>query len=472
MTRLFLRERLALVRATVVFGVAAVLLQGCDSVKNTLLEAQHPDVIDPQNLASSAGADALRLGTLQRLSGTTAGGESVWLLGGLLTDEWRSGDTFNERDQTDQRDIQTSNANIDSAYVFLHRTRNSAMLSIQYLTKYRPAPISNIGQMYVVKGYAELESAENFCNGQPFSNSTGDALTFGTPVSVVQAFTMASADADSALANVSLNDKGSNGANGATVANGAKILKARAQLGLGNYAAAAAAVAGVPTSYTWLTTFSLTAGDNQIWALNNSAKRWSVGDSADATGQLKNAIPFVSANDPRVPTAQLNGSGNPALVSFDTKTPFFSQQIWGRDDPVAVLSGVDARLIEAEGKVNLNDFAGAAAILNALRAAPPSLGSIDGTDFTPAPMPPLATPTTKDAAVDQLFREKALWTFGRGQRLGDLRRLIRQYNRAPDTVFPVGAFFKGGSYGTDVNLPVTDPELNNPNFHGCTDRNA
>src|SRR5205823_3942688 len=125
-----------------------------------------------------------------------------------------------------------------------------------------------------------------------------------------------SADADSALANVSLSDNGSNGANGTTVTYGAKILKARAQLSLGNYAAAAGAVAGIPTAYAWLTTFSLTAGDNQIWALNNSAKRWSVGDSADATGVLKNAIPFVSANDPRVPTAQIDGSGNPATVSF------------------------------------------------------------------------------------------------------------------------------------------------------------
>jgi hypothetical protein len=453
-------------------AIAALMLLGCDSVKNTLLETQHPDQIDPTSLASAAGAEALRVGTLQRLSNTTAGDESVWLLGGLLTDEWRSGDTFNERDQTDQRNIQTSNANIDTAYVSLHRARNSAMLAIQYLKKYKPTPLSNIGQMYVVKGYAELESAEDFCNGQPFSNSTGDVIAFGSPVSVAEAFAMASADADSALANVSLSDNGANGANGRIVTYGAKVLKARAQLGLGNYSAAATAVAGVPTDFTWLATFSLTAGDNQIWALNNSAKRWSVGDSADASGQIANAIPFVSSNDPRVPSAQVDGAGNPAVVSFDTKTPFFAQQIWGRDDPVAIFSGVDARLIEAEGLVNANDFAGATAILNALRAAPPTLGSSDGVDFTPAPMPPLATPTTKDAAVDQLFREKAFWTFGRGERLGDLRRLVRQYQRAPDAVFPTGTFFKGGSYGSDVNLPVTDPELNNPNFHGCTDRKA
>jgi hypothetical protein len=36
----------------------------------------------------------------------------------------------------------------------------------------------------------------------------------------------------------------------------------------------------------------------------------------------------------------------------------------------------------------------------------------------------------------------------------------------------VGNFHKGGVYGTDVNLPVTDTEATNPLFHGCFDRKA
>jgi len=50
--------------------------------------------------------------------------------------------------------------------------------------------------------------------------------------------------------------------------------------------------------------------------------------------------------------------------------------------------------------------------------------------------------------------------------------LIRSYGKTQDQVFPVGTFHKNGNYGTDVNLPVTDGELTNPNFHGCIDRNA
>ena len=78
------------------------------------------------------------------------------------------------------------------------------------------------------------------------------------------------------------------------------------------------------------------------------------------------------------------------------------------------------------------------------------------------------------AAIDLYFRETAFWQFSRGTRLGNLRRLIRQYGRTQDRVFPTGTFFKNGNppYGTDVNFPVTSDENPNPKFHGCIDRNA
>ena len=60
--------------------------------------------------------------------------------------------------------------------------------------------------------------------------------------------------------------------------------------------------------------------------------------------------------------------------------------------------------------------------------------------------------------------------------MGDLRRLIRQYGRTQDKVFPTGNFTRNGTpsgtYGTQVAFPVPDAELNNPNFHGCIDTKA
>jgi hypothetical protein len=179
----------------------------------------------------------------------------------------------------------------------------------------------------------------------------------------------------------------------------------------------------------------------------------------------QNAIPFASIGDPRVPV--LKGS-DAKLSSEDGLTPFFLQQIWkNRDDPVPMVSGIDARLIEAEARLNASDVPGMMTILNALRAAPPKIGT-----FQPAAMTALGTPATPDDATSLFFREKAFWTFGRGQRLGDLRRLVRQYGRTQEQVFPTGQHYKGGNYGTDVNLPVPDGERVNPQFKGCLDRNA
>jgi hypothetical protein len=89
-----------------------------------------------------------------------------------------------------------------------------------------------------------------------------------------------------------------------------------------------------------------------------------------------------------------------------------------------------------------------------------------------AGLTPLADPGTPDARLDLIMRERAFWMFGTGHRLGDLRRLVRVYQRPAETVFPTGAYPKGGSYGPAVNLPVSVAELNNPKFTQCTDRDA
>jgi hypothetical protein len=270
-----------------------------------------------------------------------------------------------------------------------------------------------------------------------------------------------------------------------TVQRAARIGKARALMGLGgatNFAAARALITPtlVPTSYRFDMTFVQVSGDNQIWSLNNSQRRYTVADTNDtqvAGGKVKNNLPFVSANDPRVPTFVAPTTGVPAL-SFDGKTPFVAQGLWrsagspaGREDPAAVVAGVDARLMEAEIALSQNDIAGWLGILNALRTTdrPPTLG---GNYTLPAALPLLVDPVTPAARVDLQFREKAFWTFGRGIRLGDLRRLIRQYGRTQDQVFPTGPFFKLDAYGTDVNFPVPQAEQNNPLSKGCTDRNA
>ena len=86
----------------------------------------------------------------------------------------------------------------------------------------------------------------------------------------------------------------------------------------------------------------------------------------------------------------------------------------------------------------------------------------------------LTDPGSADARVNLLFRERGFWMFSTGHRVGDLRRLVRQYNRAANTVFPTGAWHKGGNYGSDVTVPLPQAEQNNPTVgtgnDACLDR--
>jgi hypothetical protein len=200
-----------------------------------------------------------------------------------------------------------------------------------------------------------------------------------------------------------------------------------------------------------------------------------VGDSLEGNARnlfVKNAIPFFSAKDPRLPVAYtVSANGKDTTKSQDGFTFSRTTTLYGRTTNVALANGIDARLIEAEAALAAGNPAGMMTILNGLRATPQPIGTLTAANLSG--LAPLVDPGTADKRLDLLFREKAFWTFSRGQRLGDMRRLIRQYSRTQDQVFPVGAHYRGGVYGTDVNLPIVNDEANgNPNFKGCTDRKA
>jgi hypothetical protein len=445
------------------------LLSGCD-LKQSLLSPQQPGVIGPTSVTTPTGAEALRIGALGSFKGWVAGGgvnfANLPMMGDLLTDVWASGDTQSQHNETDQRTVQSGNGVVASGYSAAQQARGFALTAIQALRQYvTPVPAAEIGELYFAMGFAELQMSEVLCNGIPFGAMVNGVPTYTAPLTNADGFKLAAARFDTALALVSGTDAAS-----IAIHRVNEIAKARAQIDLGNYAAAAALVADVPTNYQYLLTFSLTTTSPELYFLNGTQpSRFVVGDSFAIVNNvptlIKNALPFASANDPRVP---VTGSTANTKKAFDGSTPWVGQLLYGQTDPFPVLTGIDARLIEAEAKLNTGDFAGMFATLNALRTTSQTIGS-----KTIAAMPALTNaPTTKDAALTIFFREKAFWQFGRGFRLGDLRRLIRQYGKTQDQVFPAGTWFKGGTYGTDVNIPTPDTELTNPNFHGCIDRNA
>lgn len=453
-----------------VVGAASVGLLlpivGCGEVDRSLAVVD-PDIINPEDTQSPAAAGALRLGAIVRHNQATSGGESFWLLGGLMADEYRSGDTFVQRDQTDQRTVESNNGNVNTAFRAAQRARVAAVLAARALQA-NEVDAWQVAEMYVLVAYHENQLTEHMCSGIPWStiDSTGTEV-YAAPSTSVEGYERALAHADSALM---LNTAG--GDDSVRVANAAAVIKGRILLNLNRYPEAAAAVANVPTDFVIVNEHSETAQSNQMYALNASAGRWTV-----SGGEGTNGLNFAN-NDPRVPVCKGRASatahaptasftdvaacaarGDYAVRTFDAATPapFIIQQIWPESGTSAAwVSGIEARLIEAEAQIAAGNAAGALLTLNTLRANVPGLA-------------PLVV-----ADVDALFRERAFWLFSTGHRLGDLRRLVRQYNRPSETVFPTGAWYLGAPYGTDVNFPIPQSEENNPEEGAglCIDRSA
>ncbi len=473
MTRSTLRvhRRSPLLRAAGTAFLAAGLLQGCGDATDTLLEAIDPDLIVPASVRSPEGAQGLYIGSFTRLrtatTGTGADDPGAFLYGGLLADEWSTSSTYIQNDETDQRKIQENNTLVTTNFRALNRVRTASNQAIAALREFRATETEKIAEMYFHRGFAEMQLAQDFCNGIPVSDAASEEFLLGNPETGAQIFTRAVASFDSAITLSS-----GTATQNVLVNRAARIGKARALLGLGSTRAAeaAAAVAGIPTSYAYEVTHSLTGGTNNLWGQGTSSRRFTLGDSLEGNARnitVRNVIPFFSARDPRLPASYTVSAKGDTTKSQDGFTFSRTTTVYGQLTAIPLVNGIDARMVEAEARLVANDFAGMVGILNALRAAPPKLG-----DVQPTALPALPAPTSRDAAVNLFFREKAFWTFSRGQRLGDLRRLIRSYGRTPANTFPTGTHYRGGEYGTDVNFPVPTNETVNPNFTGCIDRNA
>jgi hypothetical protein len=443
-------------------GVTALGLAilGACGVQDSLLEQQQPQIIQPGDVKTPAAALALYNGALGRFRTSLNGGnnnqETIWNFEGLMTDEIRSADSFSQRNDADQRVTQSNDGVMGFTYSAAQQSRGFARDAINALKLYSPTETTKIAEMYLELGFFEMSLGQGFCNGIPLGETVAGVPNYTAPLTNAQVFTTAIARFDSALTLLT-------GTDAATIAirNATLIAKGRAQVDLGQFAAAATTVAPVPLSYTYLITYSQTTTSNEWWQMFASSKRYSVGDSVDPSGIIKNAIPFFSSKDPRVLTKAAAG------VGLDTTTPFTDMTNWGREDALSLVNGLDGQLIQAEAKLQANDIVGMNTILNTLRATPPKYGNL-----TIAAMAALPVPATQTAAIDQYFREKAFWQYGRGERFEDLRRLMRQYGRTQDNVWPTGAYFKNGSYGTNVTFPVPDAEKQNPNFTGCLDTKA
>jgi starch-binding outer membrane protein, SusD/RagB family len=404
-----------------------------------LTDVNAPDLVTPDKLANAAGAEALRIGAINGFALMFAGDENGQITtSGAIADEFfNSSSAVIALAYADIRQLPEPSTSYP--YRNLQRARLDIERAIVAKEEFAANPPSEIAELFSLSAYTRDFLGENMCSGIPLGHIVEGDLVFGEPLSTQELFEDAVANFDSSIAY---------GRDSARLLNLARVGKGRALLNLGRFAEAAAAVAAVPTSYTYQTFHAPIVQPNGVFAIMNNAKWLTVADREGING-----LDFRSASDPRVPTAFV-GKGPDQSTDVYTFTRYGSLSA-----PIVLASGIEARLIEAEALLKSGDANGALSILNALRATTPGLA-------------PLTQPSTLDQQIDQLFRERAFWMFATGHRHGDLRRLVREYSRPPESVFPTGPYKNGLTYGTDVTFPPDNTQLGNPNYKGCLSRDA
>jgi hypothetical protein len=432
--------------------VAALLLAACNS--DTLLRSNNPDVIDPGQLGTAQGASALYSGAIGDFAvaadGSGATGVGLVEAGAWFSDEARFGGTPPEVKQMDLRAVRKEANAWQNMYLNLHRAREAAERAAAALAKF-DATDPRIGEMYALSGLVHILLGEHYCSGVPFGTTVPE-LQYGDPLTRDQIFQRALSRLDMAKAVVANNTS----AAGVAVARLEAVLRGRALVNLARFAEASTAVASVPTSFVYQVAHgtATTRQNNFMFTDIFTADRLSVSDREGTNG-----LNFASAGDPRIPVEIPTTNGG--LSRFDNVTPMVRFLKYNSlSAPVVHASGIEARLIEAEAALNAGNPVLWLSKLNEARSAMSSL-------------PVLVDPVTPAARVDLMFRERAFWMFMTGHRTGDLRRLIRQYARSAETVFPTGPYHKDNLVrGTDVNIIIPISEENNPKFKGCLDRNA
>lgn len=424
---------------------AALLASACDT--DSLLEVVDPDIVTPADVVGAPGAELYWAGAVGLFAAAfSSGGGGQVVYSGMISDEFHLSGTFPTRNEVDRREMDDRNGTLLGQYRTMHRSRVGTKNAAERMAELLPGD-SRISEMWNLNGYTNLFFAEHYCSGVPFSDTPNEGdIVYGEQQTTAQIL-------DAALA-------GFGSAEGAVAGDAnqrhlAAVGVARTRLNQGDYAGAASAAASVPDDWTY-SVRSKEGGTfgqrNAVFELNQRQRRWSLSDM-----EGENGVAFRSRTDSRVPWEDSGGTG------FDEETHLWHQLKYGSEEADVVLaSGVEARLIQAESELaSGGDWLGT---LNGLRAG--------------AELAALGDPGDPNGRVGLLFEERARWLFGTAHRLGDLRRLVRQYGFSPDQVFPAGDFFKGGAYGSDVNFPIPFEEHENEALAGlegqslCLDRAA
>ncbi|HTD62635.1 MAG TPA: hypothetical protein VK679_18405 [Gemmatimonadaceae bacterium] len=390
-------------------------------------------------------------------------------LSAIFTDELTAAnlDEFSFRRNLDHRIATPANPQLAGIFFDLSASRHSSELAASDFAKFAPKDLG-YAEMMALNGYAYILFAEMWCSGVPFGELNADGSpNFGFPITTGAMDTIALRKFDSATA-LALADT-----QHTVILALSQVGRARVLLDLGFYdAAGAAADSALATdatlNYQMENSLNSPRQYNGIYAYVQGNSAWGTVDRKGGNG-----LDFESGQDPRILWVDSHLLGSLGVSQTGLDTVYYDLKYPTRASSATLASATEATLISAERDLHDGNIASWAAKLNGLRAASGLTQTfLDTTATTPTvvvdtiarPLPPLTADSTTlaspDLRIEVHFRERAFWLWLTGTRLGDLRRLIRQYGHND---YPVN------EPGTDIRFPVPVAETNNPHFTQCLD---
>jgi hypothetical protein len=402
---------------------------GCNSISDAL-KVTAPDKIDSKMLQSPEFATLLVNSTVGDFE--CAYGAFV-AVGGLMSDELLDASITASRWPYDRRDVQTSDGAYSTntcdnftpgVYTPISTARFTADTVASLLKGWTDAQVANrtdlIAKALIYSGYDRIMLGEMFCSA---AINRGPELT--------SAKILAQAE-----------DKFTQGLAAAQTANDAQLTslaymgRARARLDQGNLAGADADAKLVPVGFVYNATADISNGvrTNRVYSQFNSR-------AASVDPQFR-GLTVPDGNGGAVPDTRI-GDSVTGINGADSHTPLVvSTKYRTGGTPIPIGSYKEAQLIIAEaegGQVAVN-------IINNLRIAAGLPGAFQSTDAA--------------TIANQVLVERSRQLYLQGTRFYDVRRASVPLNP------PVGApYLHGGTYGTEVCLPLPDVERNsNPNI--------
>ncbi len=192
--------------------------------------------------------------------------------------------------------------------------------------------------------------------------------------------------------------------------------RARARIAQGDWAGGVADAERIPSGFEFWALYSTnSAREENIIA---SRGRASLRKESGTHPRYYEDARFQA--DPRTPFTDLG----PEVVGADGLRQFVEQDKFPtRDSDILIASWEEARLLEAEGALELGELARAVALIDEVRAD--------------AELPPYDGDMTRDAIFDQLIYERAAELWLHAQRLRDLRRTDDPYTEGRDVCYPI-----------------------------------